>query len=199
MQVGGGHRHVVAESERVVLIDPRVVARLRAVLADSLKSRTGVLIKRPAFGAMIAGRLRSVERTFAFSPVEAGEMAARERCPDDSLFVDVGAADAEARQRNVVDFGERRLRGIRPGRDAHDCAWKSPHRAPDRAVGRTRHHGVETGNDSLVLGRIHRFVRLDVRVALAVAVGVENKRRPALRFRASPVSSNIFMSSQPTT
>ena len=132
---------------------------------------------------MIAGRFRSVERTFALSPVEAGEVAARKRCPHDSLLVDVGAADAEARQWDVVDFGERRLRGIRSRDDANDCPRKLAVGAPDRAVGRARHHGVETGHDPLVLGRIHGLVRLDVSVALAIAVGVEDHRRPALRFR----------------
>ena len=148
-----------------------------------LKARAGILIKRPALGAMIAGRLRPVERSFALAPIEAAEMAARERRPDDALLVDVGAADAEARQRNVVDLRERRLRGIRPRNDAHDRARESPHGTPDRAVGRTRHHGVEAGHDPLVFRRIHRLIGLDVLVALAVAVGVEDQRRPALRFR----------------
>ena len=39
VQVAGRHRHVVAEAERVVLIDPRVIARLGAVLADALEAR----------------------------------------------------------------------------------------------------------------------------------------------------------------
>jgi len=44
------------------------------------------------------------------------------------------------------------------------------------------------------------LVGLDVVVALAVGVGVENERRPALRFSpASPVSSNILVLSQPAT
>src|SRR5262245_31316944 len=112
MQVSGGHWHVFAKPERVVLVDPRIVARLCAVLADSFKSRPRVLIKCPAFGAMIASRFRSVERTLAFSPVEAGEMTARERRPDNSLLVDVGAADAKTGQRNIIDFRQSRLRGI---------------------------------------------------------------------------------------
>src|SRR4030095_12660413 len=115
------------------LIDPGVVARLCAVLSDPLKAGTGILIKRPALRAVVTGGFWSVERSLAFSPVEAGEMAAREGRPDNSLLVDVGAADAETRQRHVVDFGERRLRGIRPRRDAHDGTGKIAERAPDRA------------------------------------------------------------------
>src|SRR5262249_16300693 len=44
-KVWGGNRHVLAESGRVVLIDPRVVARLSAVLADALEARTRILIE----------------------------------------------------------------------------------------------------------------------------------------------------------
>src|SRR5439155_20240532 len=123
-------------AERIVLIDPGVVARLCAVLSDALKAGTGVLIKRPAFGAVIAGGLRPVERSLALSPVEACQMAARERRPHDTLLVDVSAADAEAGRWDIIDFRERRLRGIRPRRDAHDGPWKSPDGTPDRAVGR---------------------------------------------------------------
>src|SRR5262249_8736993 len=39
LEVGGGHRHVIAEPGGVVLVDPRVVARLRAVLADAIEAR----------------------------------------------------------------------------------------------------------------------------------------------------------------
>src|SRR5215468_6916743 len=47
------------------------------------------------------------------------------------------------------------------------------------------HHRVGAGawHDALVLGRIGRLVRLDIVVTLAVAVGVEDERRPALRLR----------------
>src|SRR2546426_713097 len=166
VQIGGGHRHIVAEAERVVLIDPRVVARLRTVIADSLEARAGIFIEGPALGAMIAGGFRAVERALAFSPVEAGKMAACERRPNNALFVDVSAADAEPRQWYVVNFRDGGLGGIWPGRDAHDGAWKSSHGAPDRAVSRARHDCIEARRDALVLRRIHRLVRLDVSVAL---------------------------------
>src|SRR5205085_4011971 len=64
-QVGGRHRDVVAEPEGVVLVDPRVVARLGAVFADALEARAGILVERPSLRAMVAGRLRAVERAFA--------------------------------------------------------------------------------------------------------------------------------------
>src|SRR5215472_5417132 len=105
VEIAGRHRHVLAEAERVVLVDPGVVARLRAVLADALESRPWILVNAPAFGTVIAGGLRSIERTLALAPIEAGEMTAPERGPDDAVLVDVGAADAEVGLRHVVDLG----------------------------------------------------------------------------------------------
>ena len=57
-------------------------------------------------------------------------------------------------------------------------------RVPDRAVVRIRHHGIGAGSarDAHVLGGVGRLARLGIVVALAVAVGVEHERRPALRF-----------------
>src|SRR5271169_50150 len=46
--------------------------------------------------------------------------------------------------------------------------------------------GTEASGDALVLLRIDRLVRLDIGVALAVAVGVEHQRGPALRLRGVP-------------
>src|SRR5207249_12023932 len=108
--------------ERIVLIDPGVVARLCAVVADAMETGAGIFIERPAFGAVIAGGLRSVQWTFALSPVEACQMAARERRPHDTLLVDVSAADAEAGRRDIIDFRERRLGRIWTRSDPYDRA-----------------------------------------------------------------------------
>ena len=54
-------------------------------------------------------------------------------------------------------------------------------RAPDRAVGRARHHRIEGRPEAHVLVRLLRLAGLGVLVALAVAVGVEHQRGPALR------------------
>ena len=48
---------------------------------------------------------------------------------------------------------------------------------------RARRHAVERRVDALVLRRIDRLIGLDVGVALAVAVGVEDEHRPALGLR----------------
>src|SRR6185295_5093254 len=102
VQVGGGHRDVLAQPERVVLIDPGVVARLRAVLAQPTEARTWVLIERPALGAVIAGGLGTVQRALALAPVEAHQVSARGRSPRHAVLVDVAAADAEGGRRHVV-------------------------------------------------------------------------------------------------
>src|SRR5262245_51248500 len=75
VEVAGRHRHVLAEAERVVLVDPRVVARLGAVLADALEARARILIEAPALGAVITGGRRPVERSLALAPVEAADVA----------------------------------------------------------------------------------------------------------------------------
>ena len=147
------------------------------------KPGPGILVERPALGAVIAGGLRSVERRLALAAIEAADVAAAERHPHHALPVDVGAARAEAGHRHVVDLGQRRRRRVGARRQAHDRAGHAQRRAPDRAVDRARHHRVERRVDARVLGRDRRLIRLDVGVALAVAVGVEHQRRPALRLR----------------
>ena len=82
--------------------------------------------------------------------------------------------------RQLVDFRQRGLRRIRTGHEPHDRARESERRSPDRSVGRRRRR-VERRVDALVLRRIHRLIRLDVGVAPAVAVGVDDQRRPSLR------------------
>src|SRR6202023_3446866 len=76
-EIGGGHRYVLAKSERVVLVDPGVIARLGAVLADTFEARAGILIDRPAFRTMIAGGVRPIERAFALAAVKAAEVTTR--------------------------------------------------------------------------------------------------------------------------
>src|SRR5262249_34824560 len=95
IEVRRRHRHICAEAEGVVLVDPGVVARLRAVLAEAAEAGARILVERPALWAVIAGCGRPVERAFALAAVEAADVAARERHPDDALAVDVRAARAE--------------------------------------------------------------------------------------------------------
>src|SRR5258708_4129447 len=80
-----------------MLVDPGVIARLGAVLADAFEAGAGILIDGPALGAMIAGGSRPIERTLTLPAVEAAEMAARHRRPDHAVFVDI-AAPVSSRQ-----------------------------------------------------------------------------------------------------
>src|SRR6266513_1546059 len=180
--VAGRDRRIAAQSEGVVLIHPRVIARLGAArVGHALQLRSGERIERPAFGAVLARGARAVERSLALAPVETREMSARERRPDDAFAIDVHAARRIAGERRLEHFRERRLRRIRSRIHANDETGVTEHRSPDGAVNRARGESVETGHDALVLLRIYRIVRPHVIVAPAVAVGVQNERGPALR------------------
>ena len=111
------------------------------------------------------------------------EMAARQRRPEHAVAVDVAAARPVAGQRRLVDFGRARCASDRrPGSTRTTQPGYPSDGAPDRAVDRVHGDRVEASDDALVLGRVDRLVGLDIVVALAVAVGVEDERRPALRF-----------------
>src|SRR5690349_3049505 len=183
MQIGGGHGDVFTEAEGIVLINPGIIAGLGAVLADVLKARAWILIKSPSLGTVIPCRLRAIQRTFALSSIKACKMTARKRRPDNALFVDVCAANTEPRQGHVVDFRERGLGRIRTWIYPYDGARESAHGTPHEAVGWIGHDGVESRHDTFVLGRIHRLIWLDIIVALAVTISVQDQRCPALRFR----------------
>src|SRR6185503_18885374 len=100
--VTGRHGNVRAQARGVVLIDPAVIARLGAVVADTFEPRTGILVERPALRAMIAGRLRSAQWRLALAAIEAAKVAAGKRDPHDTLGIDVAAAHAEARRGHVI-------------------------------------------------------------------------------------------------
>src|SRR5580704_17603141 len=187
--VAGGDRHIGAETQRVELIDPGVIARLGAAGARViLQFRSGERVERPALGALPADRLRPVQRALTFLAVEAGEMAARQRHPHDALLVDVHTARRIAMHlrlrvvpRWLVEFGQRGFRRVGARDQVNNAARKAERRPPDRPVGRADRDAVEPGDDALVLLRIDRLVGLDIVVALAVAVGVEDEGGPALR------------------
>src|SRR6516225_4397744 len=75
IEVGGRDRNVLAKSHRVVVVHKGVVARLGASVLEALEGRAWILVEREAFGAVVAGGGRPVERTLALAPVEADERA----------------------------------------------------------------------------------------------------------------------------
>src|SRR5690606_19174795 len=115
-------------------IDPRVVARLDARARQVLEPGPRQPVEAPAFGAVIAGRLRPVQRPFALAAVERAEVTAAERYPHDAVAIDVGAAHAETRQRRRVDLGECRGRRIRTRIEPNDRARVTEARSPHGAV-----------------------------------------------------------------
>ncbi len=113
---------------------------------------------------MLPGRVRPIQRAFAFAPVEAGQMPASQRHPRDVVAVDIHAARRKSRHRRLrivprhfIIFGQRRFRRIRSGIQPHDAAGKAQHAAPDHSV-RSHGNAVERRVQARVAGR-HRPAR----------------------------------------
>src|SRR5260221_4519792 len=70
-EIGGRDRNVLAEPERVVLVDPGVIARLGAGVGEAFETGAGLFVERPAFRTMVSCGGRAVERAFALAAVEA--------------------------------------------------------------------------------------------------------------------------------
>ena len=47
VEVGGGNRNVLSKADRVVLIDPGVIARLDAPVLEAFKPRSGIFVEFP--------------------------------------------------------------------------------------------------------------------------------------------------------
>ena len=182
-----------------MLVDPAVVARLGAVLADAVEARPWILVERPALRAMIAGRLRSVERTLALAPVEAADMTACERHPHHALAVDIASARAEARHRYVVDFRQRGFRRVGAGSEPHDRAGAGAQRPPHRSVDRVRHDRVEHWAMRLSLAGSSGWLGSTYSSRLPLPLVSRMSAVQPCDFAASPVSSNILVFTQPTT
>src|SRR4051795_253403 len=184
VEVGRGDRDIFTEPHRIVMVHPGVVARLGAGVFQPFETRAGILVVGKSFGTVVAGRIRPVERALAFAAVEADERAVRARAPKHSVLVDIAATNANAFFRDGVE-----LRDLGVGIEAHEprCTGKHVDGVPDRAVARMRHHGVGAGTrDAHVLAGLRRRAGFGVFVDLAIAVGVENERRPALRLHCIP-------------
>src|SRR6185369_17761434 len=108
-------------------------------------------------------------------------MAARQRHPVHAVAVDVTATRSEAGCGRLVYLGERRVRGIGPGHDAHNRSTVADHRSPDGAIGWTDGDRIGVDRNAGVLRRIGWFTGLDVCVAFPVAIGIDDEGRPALR------------------
>src|ERR1700733_13656605 len=137
---------------------------------------------------MLSGGGGTIQRTFALAAIEAGEVSAGEHGPHHAVGIDVEPAGRESLDlrggsvpRNFVVFGQSRMRGVGAGNQMNNPTGKAQNRSPDGPVLGADGHAVKPDIEALVLGGIDRLVRLDIRIALAVAIGVENDRRPSLR------------------
>src|SRR5437879_4816028 len=102
-------------------------------------------------------------------------MAARQRRPEDALAVDVAAARPVAGHWRFIDLGQGRVGRIWSRVYANHIAGVPERSAPDRPIDRVHRDRIEARDDALVLDRVDRLIGLDIIVALAVAVGVEDE------------------------
>src|SRR5262249_49334676 len=137
----------------------------------AVEARPGIFVERESFRAVVAGRVRAVERAFALAAVEADERAVRARSPEDAIPIDIDAAHPDSLLRDGVEFAQLGL-GIEAQEPRR--SGESVERVPDRAVGRMRHHRVRTGaGNAHVLAGLGRLAGFGVFVDFAVAGEVE--------------------------
>src|SRR5215468_425225 len=101
-RVAGVDRRVLAESQRVELIDPCEIARLGAArVSHTLELRQRLGVECPAFRTMLARRRWAVEWTLALAAIEAGHVPTRQRDPRDPVAINVHAPRREPAHGNV--------------------------------------------------------------------------------------------------
>src|SRR5262249_19566249 len=115
---------------------------------------------------------------------------ARKSGPNDAVKIDVDAARAVSPIRWKEDFSQRGLRRVRPRYQVDqiigliEASEADIHGlAPDGVVDGAGLDCIESRPDPRVLVRIEGLTRLRPLVSFAIAVGVDDDRRPALRFR----------------
>ena len=76
-RIAGNNGCVPAQPERIELVHPIIIVRVRAPgVLHVLEVRPRGGVKSPAFRTVLSGGVRTVERAFAFAPVEAGKVPA---------------------------------------------------------------------------------------------------------------------------
>src|SRR5262245_28365539 len=114
-------------------------------------------------------------------------MSARQRHPYDTVAIDVHTARPVTIHggfglvpRHLVDFRQSGRRRVVAWIYPDDRSGKSQHRSPDGTVHRVHADAVVARYNPFVFCRINGLIGLYVVVAFAVAVGIENERRPSL-------------------
>ena len=129
--IAGRDRHVSTEAQHVEFVDPGVIRGLGAAGAVTFSNRgpgNGWSVHLPGNADPSLG---PVQRPLALAPVEAREMTARQRRPDDAVAVDVHAARQTARGRRLIDLRGRGGRRVRSGIQPLHGARKAEHGSPD--------------------------------------------------------------------
>src|SRR5215813_8384908 len=123
-----------------------------------------------------------IEGAFALAAVEACQMSACQRCPEDTVAVDVPPTRPIPREWWLEHFSQRSRRWIWARVKPNDVPGEALHCAPNGPVDWAHRNSIISRCHALVFGRIDRLVGLDIFVPLTVAVGVEDERRPPLGF-----------------
>src|SRR5262249_48662652 len=138
------------------------------------------LVERPTFWAVRARRGWSIE-DFAFAPIKTSKVTARQRCPENTIRIDISAAGPEAGRWNLIYLTQCRLARIGSGLHSYDCAGISHHGSPYGAVRGADGDGINIHQDAFVLRGIDRLIGSNEGIALSVAVSVNDEWRPSLR------------------
>src|SRR3954451_2535098 len=130
---------------------------------------------------MRAGCYRRSIQDLALTAIEARQVPARQSGPVDAVQVHITTARSISWQRRLIYLCQCGVRRVGARDDPHDVTGIADRGAPHGTVGGTDCNGIRVDDYTLVLPRIDRLIGLDVIVASAVAVGVEDERCPALR------------------
>src|SRR6266566_775201 len=174
---------VFAKAEDIVDVDPYVIrARNSSQRAfDAVELRSGYRMQREPFRTVIS-RSGGPIADPALAAVEADEIAPHTCGPGDALAVEVHPANAEFGWRKLVGLGQSGHRRIRTQIHSDDPASTRRIRSPDAPVIGVDCNAVKAEVEAFIFAGIDRGIGLDVIVAFAVAVGVDDEWRPALRF-----------------
>src|SRR5258706_115909 len=151
LAVARSDRRVLTQTESVELIHPVVVTGFGAArIRDAFQLRRRERIQRPSFRTMLPRRIRSIEGSLAFAPVETGEVSAGRNGPHHAVGIDIETTRRKSLNRRLrivprqfINFRQRGSRWIRAGIQAYDASRKAEDRTPDGAIGRAHGNDVK--------------------------------------------------------
>ena len=121
--VGGGERHVRAQPQDVVAIDPYIIGVISAAVGiEPFELRTGHPVHLPALRALLAFcGSRSVERALAELAIEACEVTTGQRRPNHAVETEIPMPQARSsgqsiEMRRSADYRNLETKGATAGR-----------------------------------------------------------------------------------